>query len=104
MDVVIHLAAQFRSVDEETVKSSNIHATIALANATIKAEVPRFVFASTSLVYGSGGQLRPNREDDDLRSALLYPQTKATAEEALRQLHVEQGLGSIPVNTRQKSR
>jgi len=93
MDVVVHLAAQFRGVDEETAKSSNIHATIALANAAIKAEVPRFVFASTGLVYGSNGQLRPNREDDDLRPALLYPQTKAIAEEALRQLHIEQELG-----------
>ncbi|WP_280521278.1 NAD-dependent epimerase/dehydratase family protein [Paenibacillus mangrovi] len=93
MDVVIHLAAQFRGVDEATAKNSNIHATIALANAAIMAEVPRFVFASTNLVYGSGGQLRPNREDDDLRPAFLYPQTKATAEEALFQLHVEQGLG-----------
>lgn len=93
MDVVIHLAAQFRGVDEETAIRSNVQATIALAIASLKAEVPRFVFASTNLVYGSGCRMRPNHEDDDMLPASLYPQTKATAEEALRQLHVEQGLG-----------
>ncbi|CAM3208289.1 NAD(P)-dependent oxidoreductase [Paenibacillus lupini] len=93
IDVVIHLAAQFRGVDEETARSSNIDATIVLARATMKAGVSRFVFASTGLVYGSGGQLRPHREDDELQPGSLYPQTKATAEDALRQLHAEQGLG-----------
>ncbi|MFD0696550.1 NAD-dependent epimerase/dehydratase family protein [Paenibacillus sp. GCM10027628] len=92
-DVVVHLAAQFRGVDEATARKSNIDASIALANAALKAEVPRFVFASTNLVYGSGSQSRPNHEDDGLCPAFLYPKTKATAEEALRQLHVEQGLG-----------
>ncbi|MCK9857607.1 NAD-dependent epimerase/dehydratase family protein [Paenibacillus sp. ATY16] len=36
---------------------SNIEATVALANATLDAGVPRFVFASTNLVYGSGGRI-----------------------------------------------
>lgn len=93
MDVVIHLAAQFRGVDEETAMRSNIEAAIALANATIEAEVSRFVFASTNMVYGSGCRLRPNQEDDELQPASLYPRTKATAEEALLQLHAQQGLG-----------
>ncbi|MWC29200.1 NAD-dependent epimerase/dehydratase family protein [Paenibacillus sp. MMS18-CY102] len=93
MDAVIHLAAEFRGVDEATARSSNIDAAIALANAAIKANVPRFVFASTNLVYGSVGLLRPNREDDRLQPAFLYPQTKATAEAELLQLHEKQGLG-----------
>ncbi|GMK43796.1 hypothetical protein PghCCS26_09230 [Paenibacillus glycanilyticus] len=93
MDVVIHLAAQFRGVDEETAMRSNIEATVALANATLEAGVPRFVFASTNLVYGSGGRMRPSQEDDELHPASLYPQTKATAEELLLQLHAQRGLG-----------
>ncbi|MEF2965899.1 NAD(P)-dependent oxidoreductase [Paenibacillus sp. M1] len=92
-DVVVHLAAQFRGVDENTARMSNIDASIALAHAALKAEVPRFVFTSTNLVYGSGNQSRPSREDDELRPVLPYPQTKAVAEDALLRLHRDKGLG-----------
>ncbi|WP_379137868.1 NAD-dependent epimerase/dehydratase family protein [Paenibacillus sp. sgz500958] len=90
---VIHLAAQFRGVDENTAKISNLDGSIALAGAALQAEVPRFVFASTNNVYGSGNRSRPNREDDELRPAFAYPQTKAAAETALLELHREQGMG-----------
>jgi nucleoside-diphosphate-sugar epimerase len=92
-DVVVHLAAQFRGVDEETARKSNINASILLAEAALKADVPRFVFASTNLVYGSGNTSGPSRENDPLQPAFLYPQTKKIAEEALIQLHREKGLG-----------
>ncbi|WP_240418915.1 NAD-dependent epimerase/dehydratase family protein [Paenibacillus periandrae] len=92
-EAVIHLAAQFRGVDENTAKISNIDGTIALANAALQTEVPKFVFSSTNHVYGSGNHARPNREDDELRPSFPYPQTKAAAEVALLQLHREQGLG-----------
>jgi nucleoside-diphosphate-sugar epimerase len=92
-DVVVHLAAQFRGVDEETARKSNIDASILLAEAALKADVPRFVFASTNLVYGSGNTSGPSRENDPLQPAFLYPQTKKIAEEALIQLHREKGLG-----------
>lgn len=92
-DVVIHLAAQFRGVDEKTAKMSNIDSSIALARAALKADVPRFVFASTGLVYGSGNHKGPSHEDDELRPASTYPQTKVAAEEELMRLHREQGLG-----------
>ncbi|MDQ0875666.1 nucleoside-diphosphate-sugar epimerase [Paenibacillus sp. V4I3] len=94
-DVVVHLAAQFRGVDEATAKLSNIDASIALASAALDAEVPRFVFASTNLVYGSGAGApnRPSREEDELRPGFPYPQTKVAAEEALLRLHREKGLG-----------
>jgi nucleoside-diphosphate-sugar epimerase len=92
-DVVIHLAAQFRGVDDETARKSNIDASILLAEAALKADVPRFVFASTNLVYGNGNMSRPSRESDLLQPAFLYPQTKKIAEEALIQLHREKGLG-----------
>lgn len=93
MDVVVHLAAQFRGVDEDTTRISNIDGSIVLARAALQADVPRFVFSSTNNVYGSGNRSRPNREDDELRPAFPYPQSKVEAEEALMQLHREQGLG-----------
>ncbi|MCF6410062.1 NAD-dependent epimerase/dehydratase family protein [Pseudalkalibacillus salsuginis] len=93
-DVVIHLAAQFRGVDENTTRMSNFDGSIALARAALKADVPRFVFSSTNNVYGAGDHSRPNREDDELRPAYHpYPQSKADAEVALLRLHREQGLG-----------
>jgi len=92
-DVVVHLAAQFRGVDENTTRISNIDGSIALAHAALQADVPRFVFSSTNNVYGSGNPSGPNREDDELKPAFAYPQSKVEAETALLQLHREQGLG-----------
>lgn len=92
-DVVVHLAAQFRGVDENTTRLSNFDGSVALALAALKADVPRFVFSSTNNVYGSGHHSRPKREDDELRPAHPYPQSKADAEVALLRLHREQGLG-----------
>lgn len=93
IDVVFHLAAQFRGVDENTTWISNFDGSIALAKAVLEAEVPRFVFASTNNVYGSGSNAGPSQEDDELKPAFAYPQSKAKAEAALLQLHHEQGLG-----------
>ncbi|MDF2684815.1 MAG: NAD-dependent epimerase/dehydratase [Brevibacillus sp.] len=93
IDTVVHLAAQFRGVDEATARMSNIDASIALAGAALKANVPKFVFASTNLVYGASEHSRPSRENDELRPAFPYPQTKAAAEEDLLRLHREKGLG-----------
>ncbi|OAS19332.1 NAD-dependent epimerase/dehydratase family protein [Paenibacillus oryzisoli] len=92
-DVVVHLAAQFRGVDESTARKSNIDASISLAEAACKANVPRFVFASTNLVYGTGNASGPSRENDPLQPSHPYPQTKKIAEEALCKLHREKGLG-----------
>lgn len=93
IDTVVHLAAQFRGVDEATARISNIDASIVLAEAALKANVPRFVFASTNLVYGASTHSRASREDDELRPAFPYPQTKAAAEQELLRMHREQGLG-----------
>lgn len=92
-DAVIHLAAQFRGVDEEATRTANFDGTIALAHAALKADVPRFVFTSTNNVYGSVVRSGPCREDDELSPAHAYPQSKAEAEAALLRLHREQGLG-----------
>ncbi|MFC4810137.1 NAD-dependent epimerase/dehydratase family protein [Paenibacillus sp. GCM10023250] len=93
IDAVVHLAAQFRGVDEATTRAANIDGSIALGRAALQAGVPRFVFSSTNRVYGSGRRSRPNREDDELKPAFAYPQSKAEAEAALLRLHREEGLG-----------
>ncbi|WP_217596479.1 NAD(P)-dependent oxidoreductase [Cohnella sp. GbtcB17] len=92
-DAVIHLAAQFRGVDEETTRTANLDGTIALAHATLQTEVPRLIFASTSTVYGSVVRTRPSREDDELSPTQAYPLSKVEAEAVLLRLHREQGLG-----------
>ncbi|MDG0794081.1 NAD(P)-dependent oxidoreductase [Cohnella ginsengisoli] len=92
-DAVIHLAAQFRGVDEETTRTANFDGTIALANAVVEAGVPRFVFSSTNNVYGSVVRTRASREDDELSPVHAYPKSKAEAEAELLRLHRERGLG-----------
>jgi nucleoside-diphosphate-sugar epimerase len=92
-DAVVHLAAQFRVVDENTTRISNFDGSIALAHAALKADVSRFVFSSTNNVYGSVDRSRPNREDDEPRPTHPYPQSKVEAEKALLRLQSEQGLG-----------
>ncbi|MDP4246600.1 MAG: NAD-dependent epimerase/dehydratase family protein, partial [Bacteroidota bacterium] len=64
IDVVIHLAALFRTfTDNEGIIKTNHAGTVALANASIAAGVKRFIFVSTGNVYGSGYR-RPSKEDD----------------------------------------
>jgi nucleoside-diphosphate-sugar epimerase len=65
----------------------------------VDAGVRRFVQISTNLVYGPGVG-RPAREDDELRAApgdvySAYPHSKLEAEERLRALSLESGLGVV---------
>lgn len=94
VDVVVHIAAQFRGgVSEEVAQAVNLDATIALAKAALEAGVTRFVFTSTSNVYRDIQVNRPSREDDELTPpTLVYPKTKLASEEALLTLYREQGL------------
>jgi nucleoside-diphosphate-sugar epimerase len=92
MDAVIHLAAFFRGATPEESQTVNLEGTLALARASLDAGVPRFIFASTNLVYGLGyGKLF--KEDDLVQPATPYPMTKAAAEQALMELHRAKGLG-----------
>lgn len=93
VQVVVHLAAFFRGTDQERIRTTNEDGALALANASLAAGVERFVFTSTSNVYGPGLH-RPGREDDSLRpAAFAYPQSKIAAEQALLELHRTRGLG-----------
>jgi nucleoside-diphosphate-sugar epimerase len=93
-DAVVHLAAAFRGVPDEEAVAVNRDATVGVGRACVTAGVRRLVFASTNLVYGPG-RGRPAREDDDLApdgSYGVYPETKAAAERALQEQHLESGL------------
>lgn len=94
MDAVIHLAALFRTfTDNEGIVKTNREGTIALAEAALAAGVKRFIFASTSNVYGSGYG-RPAREDEnvDINDPRAYSSSKIAAEQQLLSLQQKQGL------------
>jgi nucleoside-diphosphate-sugar epimerase len=97
VDAVVHLGvvltALARGASEEEAAAVNRTATVELARAALQAGVPRFVFASTNLIYGPG-RGRPAREDDQPQPAShVYPATKAAAEQALGELHRDAALG-----------
>jgi nucleoside-diphosphate-sugar epimerase len=92
VDKVVHLAAAFRGVDEDEVVAVNQAAAVDLARAAVAAGAGRFVFASTNLVYGQG-RGRPARESDPPAPEHAYPQSKAAAEDALRDLWRSEDLG-----------
>ncbi len=65
---------------------------LALANASIAAGVKRFIFVSTSNVYGSGYK-HPAREDDavNINDPRAYSSSKIAAEQELLSLHKSKG-------------
>jgi nucleoside-diphosphate-sugar epimerase len=93
-DAVVHLAAAFRGVPDEVSRAVNRDATVNLARAAVDAGVRRFVYVSTSLVYGPGLD-RPARGDDDPAppSELAYPHSKVEAEAALREITAGSSMG-----------
>lgn len=93
MDAVIHLAALFRTfTDNEGIVKTNREGSIALAEAALAAGVKRFIFTSTSNVYGSG-YLRPAREDEnvDINDPRAYASSKIAAERELIALQQNKG-------------
>jgi len=92
VEAIVHLAAFFRDATAEEAQAVNQAGPRALAQAALQAGVPRFVFASTNLVYGPG-RGRPACEDDTPQPSHAYPESKAAAEQALLELHRTQGLG-----------
>lgn len=93
MDAVIHLAALFRTfTDNEGIIKTNREGSIALAQAALEAGVKRFVFTSTSNVYGSGYR-RPAREDEkvDINDPRAYASSKIAAEQELIAMQQNQG-------------
>jgi len=93
IDAVIHLAALFRTfTDNEGIIKTNHAGTVALANAAMAAGVKRFIFASTSNVYGSGYK-HPAKEDDivNINDPRAYSSSKIAAEQELISLQKNNG-------------
>ena len=82
IDAVLHCAAFFRGATPEQATAVNDLGTQQLAAAARAASVPRFLFTSTGLVYGSTGG-RPAREDDPCAPTAAYPVSKLAAERFL---------------------
>ncbi|HVW96173.1 MAG TPA: NAD(P)-dependent oxidoreductase [Mucilaginibacter sp.] len=85
IDAVIHLAALFRTfTDNEGIIKTNQEGSVVLGDAAVAAGVKRFIFVSTSNVYGSGYG-HPAREDDfvDINDPRPYASSKIAAEQAL---------------------
>lgn len=86
VDGVVHLAAIVGDaackLDLDLTTETNFGGTVAIAEACVRAGVPRMVFASTCSAYGhSGGQTA--RVDASLKPLSLYAQTKINAENYL---------------------
>ena len=83
VSAIVHLAAVFRSHDEDLIWKSNLEGTRNLiAAAEAHAPDARLIMASTTNVYGPE-TARPAQEDDPVAPVLAYPASKVAAEEAL---------------------
>ncbi|MDQ2842899.1 MAG: NAD(P)-dependent oxidoreductase, partial [Acidobacteriota bacterium] len=84
VSAIVHLAAVFRTQNEENIWRANLEGTENLI-AAVKAYAPqaRFAMASTSLVYNQDAA-RPGMEDDEVNPKLAYPASKVAAEKELR--------------------
>ena len=99
IDVVYHMAAQpgVRSSwgqDFDTYARRNVVATQRLLEATVRACGARFVFASSSSVYGHIGA-SPARESDRIAPVSPYGLTKAACEELLAVYRRVHGLSAV---------
>jgi nucleoside-diphosphate-sugar epimerase len=84
VSVIIHLAAVFRTRDDELIWKVNLEGTRNLISAVkTYASSARFIMASTSNIYNMDGT-HPGREDDVADPKLAYPASKLEAEKELR--------------------
>jgi UDP-glucose 4-epimerase len=84
VSAIVHLAAVFRTQNENDIWRANLDGTKNLI-AAAKAHAPqvRFVMASTGLVYDADAS-HPGLEDDATNPKLAYPASKIAAENELR--------------------
>ena len=84
VSAIVHLAAVFRTQNEDDIWRANLDGTKNLIVAA-KAYAPqvRFVMASTGLVYDADAS-HPGIEDDATNPKLAYPASKIAAENELR--------------------
>lgn len=84
VSAIVHLAAVFRTQNEDDIWRANLDGTKSLI-AAAKADAPqvRFVMASTGQVYDADAS-HPGLEDDATNPKLAYPASKIAAENELR--------------------
>jgi UDP-glucose 4-epimerase len=84
VSAIVHLAAVFRTQNEEDIWRANVDGTKNLIVAA-KEHAPqvRFLMASTGLVYDADAS-HPGLEDDATNPKLAYPASKVAAENELR--------------------
>lgn len=84
VDVVVHLAALFRTRDEDAIWRANLDGTRNLVSA-VQEHAPdaRFVMSSTGNVYNADAT-RPALETDDCAPSSAYGASKIAAEQLLR--------------------
>jgi UDP-glucose 4-epimerase len=84
VSAIVHLAAVFRTQNEDEIWRANLDGTKNLI-AAAKGHAPqaRFVMASTGLVYDADAS-QPGLEDDATNPKLAYPASKIAAERELR--------------------
>ncbi|MET0338150.1 MAG: NAD(P)-dependent oxidoreductase [Caulobacter sp.] len=93
---IVHLAAVFRTQDEDLIWRSNLEgARNLIAAARAAAPAARIILASTSHVYGAQGA-RPGREGDLVAPQHAYPASKVAAEEALCQSDLNWSILRLP--------
>jgi UDP-glucose 4-epimerase len=96
VSAIIHLAAVFRTSDEDEIWKVNLAGTRNLI-AIVKEHAPdaRFLMASTSNVYTPDNS-HPGREDDAVTSTLAYPASKIEAENELRKSGLNWSILRLP--------
>jgi nucleoside-diphosphate-sugar epimerase len=96
VEAVVHLAALFRTPDEDAIWRANLDGTRNLI-AAVQAHAPgaRFVMASTGNVYDDD-QARPAREGDDCAPTAAYPASKLAAEQLLRESELNWSILRLP--------
>ncbi len=105
VDMVFHLATQCLrlsiSTDSTLVHEVNTSGTLNLLRASLKAHVEKFVYVSSSEVYGTA-QTVPMSEHHPLRPTTIYGASKLTGEIYTRVYHQMYGLPAVivrPFNT-----
>jgi nucleoside-diphosphate-sugar epimerase len=90
---VIHLIAYFDFTGEDNplYETVNVEGTRRLLRALQDFEVEQFVYSGTMLVHAPGKPGEPIREDHPIEPGWAYPESKAAAEEVIREEH-----GRIP--------
>jgi UDP-glucose 4-epimerase len=96
VDAVVHLAALFRTSDEDAIWRANLDGTRNLvAAAEAHAPEARFILASTGNVYNADAP-RPSRESDACAPTAAYPASKLAAEDHLRNSNLTWSILRLP--------